>query len=101
VYIGTTYRTREEVGDVRTARDPIEYVKKLLVDTNLATAEEIKGIEKEVRESVNQSLLAAKAGKVPPDSWLTQDIFSDDKGRDAHPDVVRMPDIKKNIIHRA
>lgn len=28
---GTTYRTREEVGGVRTARDPIDYVKKILV----------------------------------------------------------------------
>ena len=49
---GTTYRTREEVGGVRQARDPIEYVKKLLTDNNMLSAEEIKNIEKEIRISV-------------------------------------------------
>lgn len=39
---GTTYRTREEVGGVRTARDPIDYVKKLLIDSNFYTADELK-----------------------------------------------------------
>ena len=50
--LGTTYRTREEVGAVRQARDPIEYVKKLLVDEKLATADELKQIEKEIRNEV-------------------------------------------------
>ena len=49
---GTTYRTREEVGSVRQARDPIEYVKKLLVDEKLATADELKQVEKEIRNEV-------------------------------------------------
>ena len=34
----------EEVGGVRTARDPIEYVKKLLIEHNLASADEIKQV---------------------------------------------------------
>jgi pyruvate dehydrogenase E1 component alpha subunit len=50
--IGTTYRTREEVGSVRQARDPIEYVKKLLVDEGLSTADELKQLEKEIRSEV-------------------------------------------------
>eukprot|EP01042_Synura_sphagnicola_P024907 gene24907-31929_t len=45
---GTTYRTRDEVGDVRQSRDPIEYVKKLLVDFGFATPEELKAIEKSI-----------------------------------------------------
>ncbi|RYY71367.1 hypothetical protein EON63_21770 [archaeon] len=53
---GTTYRTREEVGGVRQARDPIEYVKKLLTDNNLVSAEDIKNIEKEIRNSVQVGL---------------------------------------------
>jgi pyruvate dehydrogenase E1 component alpha subunit len=37
---------------VRQARDPIEYVKKLLVDEKLATADELKQVEKEIRNEV-------------------------------------------------
>lgn len=33
-------------------RDPIDYVKKLLVDNNLATAEELKAVEKDIRNDV-------------------------------------------------
>ena len=50
---GTTYRTRDEVGGVRQARDPIEYVKKLLIDNSMATADEIKKIEKNIRNEGN------------------------------------------------
>ncbi len=61
-HTGTTYRTREEVGGVRTARDPIEYVKKLLLDYSLCTSDELKAMEKDIRNSVQDSLTAAKAG---------------------------------------
>jgi hypothetical protein len=50
---GTTYRTREEVGGVRTARDPIDYIKKLLLDNDFQTADEIKKIEKDIRSFVS------------------------------------------------
>ena len=43
---GTTYRNRDEIASMRTARDPIEFVKNLLVDNSLAEAQELKDIEK-------------------------------------------------------
>ena len=46
---GTTYRTRDDIKAMRTARDPIEHVKILLQEHNFATAQELKAIEKEVR----------------------------------------------------
>jgi len=94
---GTTYRTREEVGDVRTARDPIEYVKKILVDKGLSTADEVKAVEKNVRDFVNQSMITAKAGQPPPVSELTTEVYSDNDGKDAPADFVRLPDIKKSV----
>lgn len=93
---GTTYRTREEVGDVRQTRDPIEYVKKLLTDNSLLTADEIKTIEKDIRTEVNDALVRAKAAGPPPAEWLIEDIYSDDQGKNATPDVVRMPDRVKS-----
>jgi pyruvate dehydrogenase E1 component alpha subunit len=93
---GTTYRTREEVGDVRHTRDPIEYVKKLLTDNNLLSADEIKTIEKDIRTEVSEALVRAKASSPPPVEWLVEDIYSDSNGKNAPPAVVRMPDRAKS-----
>ena len=94
---GTTYRTREEVGEVRQARDPIEYVKKLLIDHNLATAEELKDIEKDIRASVQASLQKAKEGSYPPDENVYHEIYSDANGKEDKLNFIRMPDYHKSI----
>lgn len=96
---GTTYRTRDEVGGVRTTRDPIDFVKKILIDNNLATTDELKQLEKEIRNSVQESLQAAKAGKYPPNEWLYKDIYATPAGENEPVSYIRMPDIKKSIYN--
>jgi pyruvate dehydrogenase E1 component alpha subunit len=39
---GTSYRTREEVQEVRQSRDPITHFKERMIDAKLATADELK-----------------------------------------------------------
>jgi len=46
---GITYRTRDEVSGVRTARDPVALVKSWLTGLELATEAEVKAIETKVR----------------------------------------------------
>jgi len=94
---GTTYRTRDEVGGVRQARDPIDYVKKLLVDHSMCTAEELKQMEKVIRDEVQEHLVRAKAGRFPPDDWLYKEIFGKADGTDEPQDFIRMPDYTKSI----
>lgn len=94
---GTTYRTREEVGNVRTARDPIDYVKKLLVDNNFYTADELKAVEKGIRDEVQESLAAAKAGKPLPDSYLTEEVYSTADLKTEPITYLRMPDYHNSI----
>lgn len=43
---GSTYRTRDEISQIRQSRDPLEHVRKLLTDNNLASTSELKAIEK-------------------------------------------------------
>ena len=43
---GSTYRTRDEVSSARSQRDPIEHVRKLLIDETGVEKEELKKIEK-------------------------------------------------------
>lgn len=49
---GVTYRTRDEIKHVREYRDPIGLVKHMLLENSWATDKELKGIEKELRQSV-------------------------------------------------
>lgn len=94
---GTTYRTRDEVSTVRQAKDPIENVKKLLLDNGLATAEELKQVEKEIRNDVQEALARAKTGQQPPEDHLYKWVYSDANGQDAPQSYIRMPDYHKSI----
>jgi len=62
---GTTYRNRDEVQAMRSARDPIEYVKNVMVEHGFATPEELKATEKEIRGEVQDTLKRVKAGSGP------------------------------------
>jgi pyruvate dehydrogenase E1 component alpha subunit len=94
---GTTYRTREEVGSVRQSRDPIEYVKKVILDNSFATEAEIKDIEKNIRNSVQEALVRAKAGSFPPSEDLYRLVYADKDGKDEPQKFLRMPDFTKSI----
>ena len=49
---GTTYRSRDEIAATRSARDPIEFVKKALIDNGMMEESEIKDVEKTIRKEV-------------------------------------------------
>jgi len=93
---GTTYRTREEVGGVREARDPIDYVKKLLMDYWL-TSDEVKQMEKDIRSSVQESLSKAKAGSFPTPEMLYKEIYATSDFKDEPQKYIRMPDYHNSI----
>ena len=72
---GITYRDRDEVAAMRASRDCIEQVKARLLEAGFATEEEIKALEKGVREDVAAEIAIAKQGKQPTLSLLTSHIF--------------------------
>lgn len=43
---GSTYRTRDEISNMRQQRDPVEHVRKLLTDNGLMDSTELKKLEK-------------------------------------------------------
>ena len=70
------YRTREEVQKMRAQRDPIESIRSLLVSEKLSTDEEIKIIDKEIKEIVNSCAEYAKESPQVPAEELWTDIYA-------------------------
>ena len=69
------YRTREEVDDIRSHHDPIDLVKKRLIEGKHATEEELKEIDKEVKKIVNDAAQFAKDSPEPDPSELYTDVL--------------------------
>jgi len=73
---GTSYRTREEIQGVRQSRDPITGFKEKLLKSNLATEEELKKIDVQVRKEVDEAVKQARADPELPLSELYTGIYS-------------------------
>ncbi|WP_019961825.1 pyruvate dehydrogenase (acetyl-transferring) E1 component subunit alpha [Woodsholea maritima] len=69
------YRTRDEVNEVREHRDPIDLVKKLIMDAEYASEDDLKEIEKRVKAVVNESAEFAKNSPEPDPSELYTDVL--------------------------
>jgi pyruvate dehydrogenase E1 component alpha subunit len=72
---GLTYRDRDEVADVRATQDCILKVQERLLETNMATEEEVKAIEKEAQQHVKAQVKEAKTGKELPLHEMYTDIY--------------------------
>ncbi|WP_122076027.1 pyruvate dehydrogenase (acetyl-transferring) E1 component subunit alpha [Pseudophaeobacter sp. EL27] len=70
------YRTREEVQKMRSERDPIEQVRDLLLTGKHATEDDLKAIDKEIKEVVNQSAEFARTSPEPALEELWTDIYA-------------------------
>jgi pyruvate dehydrogenase E1 component alpha subunit len=69
------YRTKEEVDKVRSEHDPIEQVRKRLLDAKLASEDELKKIDASVRAVVNEAAEFATQDAEPDPSELYTDVY--------------------------
>ncbi|XP_063991570.1 probable pyruvate dehydrogenase E1 component subunit alpha, mitochondrial isoform X1 [Diachasmimorpha longicaudata] len=72
---GTSYRTREEIQEVRQTRDPLTSFKEKILNANLVTADELKTMEAEIRKEIDEGVKYAKADKEIGNHELTTDIY--------------------------
>jgi pyruvate dehydrogenase E1 component alpha subunit len=96
---GTTYRNREEIAFTRSTRDPLEFIKKTIIDAGFAEAEELKEIEKRIRKSVQKEVMEAKESAQPGMEELFKHVLATDidgtEGSE-YPPHIRMPDYAKS-----
>ena len=70
------YRTREEVSKMREEHDPIDGLRKMILDGGHADEDAVKAIDKEIRAIVNDSAKFAQESPEPEISELYTDILA-------------------------
>lgn len=71
------YRTKEEVEEYK-MRDPIEMVKKTILDNKFATPEELDAINKRVDAEVEEAVKFAEESPWPNEDEVLKDIYVDE-----------------------
>ena len=71
------YRSREEVNKVRTERDPINHLRDLLLAGNIATEDQLKDIDKEVKAVVAEAADFAQQSPEPDPAELYTNILAE------------------------
>ena len=69
------YRAKEEVQKMREESDPIEQVKKRLIEAGAATEDELKKIDAEIRAMVTEAAEFAQSDPEPDPAELWTDIY--------------------------
>jgi pyruvate dehydrogenase E1 component alpha subunit len=69
------YRSREEVEKIKTEKDCIEHVRDLLTQGGLASEDELKAIDRDIKAIVNEAAEFSKESPEPPVSELYTDIY--------------------------
>jgi len=84
---GITYRSRDEIQEVRKHRDPIVRMKNRIIEAGIVTEEELKEIDKQIKQEVDASVKFSEESPLPPAHELVTDIYVDKqytvKGRHA------------------
>ncbi len=70
------YRTREEVSKMREERDPIDSLRKLMLERQIAEEDAIKEIDKDVKAVVNDAAKFAQESPEPDESELWTDVYA-------------------------
>jgi pyruvate dehydrogenase E1 component alpha subunit len=91
---GISYRSRDEVQEVKRERDCIDQTRNRILDKGWATAAELKAIDKEVRKMVDSDAKFAKAGSSLPADELFVDVYANNE----KPPYIRTVDYTKSII---
>lgn len=72
------YRTKEELSEYKDKRDPIEQLKQYLLEQKISNEDEIKSINKEIKEEIANALEFAENSPEPNIEELYTEIYSEE-----------------------
>jgi pyruvate dehydrogenase E1 component alpha subunit len=71
------YRSKEEVECIKEQRDPINNLKKFILDNKFGKEDDLKKIEKDIRDQIEEVVEFAKNSPEPDISELFTDVYAD------------------------
>lgn len=71
---GITYRTKDEVMNMRQTRDPVEICRNMILERGWSTEKDLKAIEKEIRSRIDKEVEQIKNDPFPEPKELYTDI---------------------------
>jgi pyruvate dehydrogenase E1 component alpha subunit len=71
------YRSKEEV-DAYKQKDPIQVISKEVLENKLLTEEELKGLQKKIKNNIQEAVEFADESPEPPLNELTQHVYMDE-----------------------
>ncbi len=74
---GAVYRTKEEV-EREKQRDPIVMFRERVLTAGILTEADVRALEKDVNDRIDEAVAFADASPEPPDEWLFTDIYKED-----------------------
>ncbi|KAI1294829.1 putative pyruvate dehydrogenase E1 component subunit alpha, mitochondrial [Halotydeus destructor] len=72
---GTSYRTRDEIQEVRQSRDPITNFKDKILGADLVTSDELKAIDADIKKEIDEATKLARTDAEIPVEELYGDIY--------------------------
>jgi len=75
---GITYRKKQEVDEYRKTKDCIALVRQLIIDNKVASEDDLKGFEKEIKRSVDETVEKVRADPYPDAKDLLKDVYIED-----------------------
>jgi len=69
------YRTKDEVASY-VERDPITYVRGVILDNKWMSEDDLKSVEKEVKAQVEEAIKFAEESPLPDPSELYEDVYT-------------------------
>ncbi|EJW85279.1 pyruvate dehydrogenase E1 component subunit alpha type I [Wuchereria bancrofti] len=92
---GTSYRTRDEVQQMRKTSDPITGFRDKIIAAGLASEEELKGIDKEAKKEVDAAVNIARTEPPLPPESLYCDIY-----HNTPPQYVRGVTLDESVVQK-
>lgn len=77
---GSTYRTRDEIKQIRQTRDPIQHLKQIILKEEVGTDEELTAIDKKIKKEVEEALAKAREAPEPEEKELITNMYKHDQG---------------------
>jgi pyruvate dehydrogenase E1 component alpha subunit len=91
---GIGYRTKDEITDYRSKRDCVSFVKNMIINNKLASEDELKKIDKAIKERIESEIEKIRNDELPAPEQLYTNIYVNEK-----PNFIRGAEYQTSVFN--